>query len=324
MALFSNYYLLIRGVTGVTRIYRLPEADTIIGHDPGCAIFLDEPAVSDEHARLRYSGDGFTLQDLGSATGTILAGEKLPPTAEIQFPLQPNDRFQIGSYTLIFKAGTPPVDQEQRDEPPIDQGQAAVLTVPAMPPLKRFYPYAGEMPPGVARYSLTLLPYLPELYQLPQPLSPAHYEPAAPFDDNPDTFLARFLALFESVLLPLEWVIENFDFYLDPRTAPLEFFPWLESWYGLPACATLNEAQRRQLLYHACDLYNRKGTRPALVQIIELYTGCTPEIDDLNTEGATFLVKVKAERGRQIDDQLVKRLIDAFKPVHTTYKLTIS
>jgi phage tail-like protein len=308
---------------GVLRTYLLPDGDTVIGRDPGCAIFLDDPTVSSEHAKIRFTDNGFTLQDLGSKNGTSLAGETLPQGPSLEFPLEAGDRFQIGSYTLIFKAGTPPVEQEESDEQPSGQRQVAPLAVTAEQPVKRFYPYVGEMPPGVARYSLALLPYLPELYQPPDPFPAEHNDPTAPPDESPETFLSRFLALFESVFLPIEWVIENFDFYLDPRTAPLEFFPWLESWYGLSDTANLSEVQRRELLCHACDLYNRKGTRAALVQIIELYTGCTPVIDDLTTAGATFLVTMKAERGRQLDDKLVKRLIDAFKPVHTTYKLTI-
>jgi len=315
MALYSNYYLLIRSPEGALRTYRLPNEATVIGRDPGCAIFLNESTVSARHARLEPVEGGFALQDLGSLNGTFLAGENLGEMQGVAFPLRPNDSFRIGNHLLIFRKGMP----ASAGEP-----TAVATTAPPPPPIPRFYPYAGEMPPGLARYSLALLAYLPAIYQPAQPLQPAHYALTDGLDDDADTFLARFLALFESVALPIEWVIENFDFYLDPRTAPVEFFPWLESWYGLPATETLDETRRRRLLLHAHDLCNRKGSRPALAQLIELYTGCTPQIDDLTTSGANFRVAIKTPSGQPVDRALIERLIVAFKPVHTTYELIIT
>ncbi len=319
MALFSNYYLLIHGADGVPRTYLLPYASTLIGSAPNCDIFLDERAAIDSrHAQVDHIDAVFTLQDLGSADGTILAGENLKQTPRVPFPLRPDDSFQIGSYTLTFKAGALAQPRERFDS------RTSLPTVqPTVQPIWSFYPYVGEIPPGLARYSLALLAYLPAIYQPTYPILPAHYALPDLADGSADTLLARFLALFESVLLPIEWVIENFDFYLDPRTAPLEFFPWLESWYGLPFTDTLNEGQRRLLLLHAHELFNLKGSRTALAKIIELYTGCVPSIDDLTTVGTTFRVEIKAAAGQKIDRDLVERLLVAFKPVHTTYELTI-
>ena len=87
MALFSNYYLLIHGADGVPRTYLLPYASTLIGSAPNCDIFLDERAAIDSrHAQVDHIDAVFTLQDLGSADGTILAGENLKQTPRVPFP----------------------------------------------------------------------------------------------------------------------------------------------------------------------------------------------------------------------------------------------
>lgn len=317
MSTYSNYQLSVRG-PAERRIYPLPSASIIIGYDPACDLFLDDRAVADRHARLDYTGDGFTLTQLSVATDasvTLLENEVLIPS--IPFPLRIGETFQIGSYILRFETQTLTEDFAEVDESFSGIDQMA----------RRLYPYPGEAPPGLSRYSLTLLSYLPAIYQPERPIVTGgdtfEIDGGPEGDCSPLTFLSRFLALFESVLLPIEWLIENFDFYLAAATAPIDFFPWLESWYGLPLVADLGVEQRRQLLYHAHELYDLKGSPTALVKVIELCTGCTPTVDDLNTPGASFHVTCKAAVGQALDASVVEQLIIAFKPVHTSYKLTI-
>ncbi|MEZ4868504.1 MAG: FHA domain-containing protein [Caldilineaceae bacterium] len=310
MTTSSNYQLRVRGPEE-RRIYPLPCGETIIGYDPAAGLFLNDRTIESRHVRINEENGVFSLTNLHSESVTRLNNE--PLIAGIAFPLRIGDNFQLGSYTLTFE----------------ELARAFVTTptegtgVQAADRVARLYPYSGEVPPGVSRYSLALLPYLPTLYQTGQVI-PAEWD-SAPIltDETPATFLARFLALFESVQLPLAWLIENFQFYLDPLTAPVEFFPWLESWYGLPIVANLTADQRRQLLLHAHELYNLKGSHTALVKVLHLCTGCTPVIDDLSTPGETFRVEIKAPTGVTLDRALVEQLIIAFKPVHTSYELKI-
>ena len=46
-------------------------------------------------------------------------------------------------------------------------------------------------------------------------------------------FMGRFLMIFESVLGPMEGVIDNIAHYFDAATAPKELLPWLASWVNL-------------------------------------------------------------------------------------------
>jgi pSer/pThr/pTyr-binding forkhead associated (FHA) protein len=70
--------------------------------------FGGDPAIAPEHARVTLLGDGrVLLEDLGSATGTLVRGAAIPaPTV-----LSPGDRFQLGDQVLelveVARAATP-------------------------------------------------------------------------------------------------------------------------------------------------------------------------------------------------------------------------
>jgi pSer/pThr/pTyr-binding forkhead associated (FHA) protein/pimeloyl-ACP methyl ester carboxylesterase len=57
------------------RTLALTKEEIIIGHAASCDLILDEPGVSDLHARLRRDQYGWMIEDLGSAQGTWLGGE---------------------------------------------------------------------------------------------------------------------------------------------------------------------------------------------------------------------------------------------------------
>lgn len=175
-----------------------------------------------------------------------------------------------------------------------------------------------QLPPGLSRYSTRFLPLLPEIYQ-PTIAFADDYS-----NDSAATFLARLLALLESEFLPLAWTATNFDLLLDPRTAPDFFLPWLENWFDVGG--DWDEKARRALF----ATYLWRGTRFGLQRLLEIYTGCRPTIhdskaDDPSLETGSFRVilpftQQEIER-REINLGTIKRLIDFFKPVHTSYTL---
>ena len=61
---------------GTSRHFVLREGETrSIGRDPaGNALVLDDPRVSARHARIEWTGGGWSLSDLGSKNGTFIAG----------------------------------------------------------------------------------------------------------------------------------------------------------------------------------------------------------------------------------------------------------
>jgi hypothetical protein len=76
---------------------------TVIGRSPLCDLCLpDDPAVSSEHALIRYENDGYYLYDLGSINGTYLDGARLE--AHTRAALQGGETISLGK--TYFEFGT--------------------------------------------------------------------------------------------------------------------------------------------------------------------------------------------------------------------------
>jgi hypothetical protein len=65
-----------------------------------CDLFLDDPSVSDRHARIVRRGVLFMIIDLGSAEGTFIGTRKLYSHEEI--PLTDQDTVTIGKLKFLF------------------------------------------------------------------------------------------------------------------------------------------------------------------------------------------------------------------------------
>jgi DNA-binding winged helix-turn-helix (wHTH) protein len=80
--------------------------ENIIGRDESATLTLDFPSVSRRHARIVVSGDGATVEDLGSKNGTFLHEARLTTAV----PLNDHDELQIGSVKMtvrILHGGAP-------------------------------------------------------------------------------------------------------------------------------------------------------------------------------------------------------------------------
>ena len=171
-----------------------------------------------------------------------------------------------------------------------------------------------------------------------------------------DDFMGRFLMLFESFWKPIETQIAHIYAYFDPKMTPSRFLPWLASWLGLLLDERLSEAQQRRLLLSATSLLRRRGTKPALQEYLEIYTGGEAQIREhrasnfklgpearlgpgiaLGTQNRphsfSVLLRVPpvSSAGRDSERahlelerrRMVESLIEAEKPAHTTFTLQI-
>jgi phage tail-like protein len=282
-----------------------------IGRQAGVDVLLEHQQVSRRHAVLRCSDTECQITDLKSANGTRLNGEKLTPRVPVV--LKPGDSIQIGAFNIDFEQI--PVESSQEEveppEPPPFEEEpllGADLEVPLPPPpdypllpLPRFDP--SQPPPGLTFRSERLLGYLPGIYHT--------------------DFMASFLAIFESVLFPIEWQIDNFDLFLDPDTAPTGFLPWLANWFAMGFDSTWSEAQRRTFLKEAYSIYARTGTRDALCRLLEIYCGYVPEVDDEAEDLAPHTFRVKLRPTNSEQRKSIERLINAYKPTHTACILEV-
>jgi len=96
--------------------------------------------------------------------------------------------------------------------------------------------------------------------------------------DSVNSFLARFISVFQSIYVDLEDHMDLAPARFDPAAAPPEFLHWLAEGLAVSDSFLWSEEQLRRLLRRAVRLYRWKGTRAALCEVIELYTGRRPWI----------------------------------------------
>lgn len=305
----------------------LPFGAITIGRQPGSDLHLVDHLVSRNHARLVRSAEGCLLMDLGSANKTYVNGKKLEP--QVPTPIEPGDTIRIGPYQLRLELVpqpdvpgaepndrgssaadkvSPPVAEpapevKKRKDPAADGKIAAPPPLPPPAPVTLPEPWS-PVPDGLTIESHHLIKYLPGIYQT--------------------GFMKRFLGIFESVLVPIEWTIDNFDLYMNPTTAPVDFLSWLANWFQLTLDSDWSPKQRRMFLQEAHEIYARRGTSWALRRVLEIFTDVTPEIEDLSEDLEPFTFLVRIPNGQHhLKRAQIEALIEANKPAYTTFVLEI-
>lgn len=104
--------------------------------------------------------------------------------------------------------------------------------------------------------------YLPEIYQ----------------KEDKDSFLERYLGIFQTIYEDFNDEIREVSKNFDMETAQGDYLEWLARWLGIEDSYIWSEKQLRQLLYNGVSLYKRRGTRQGLSDFVTLYTGEPPFI----------------------------------------------
>lgn len=78
----------------------LGEGENIVGRERNVAVRIDSPSISRSHARIIVSGDGATIEDLGSKNGTALNGRRIRNAR----PIADGDRVTFGTIAGVFHA----------------------------------------------------------------------------------------------------------------------------------------------------------------------------------------------------------------------------
>ena len=86
------------------RVIGLPEGESLIGRDEGCALRIDAPRVSRRHARVVVRGPEARIEDLGSKNGILVGGRKI--TGPV--PLEDGDVIELGGARFTFHSAYGP------------------------------------------------------------------------------------------------------------------------------------------------------------------------------------------------------------------------
>lgn len=322
--------LWIRLPDGSERSVSIVQSPLNIGRTEDNDVTLPHRLVSRRHARLLFEDRQVVLIDLKSTNGTEVAGTRLTPNEP--YSLAYDEVIQIGPYTLWLEPGhqDEPADEHEAEVPaetttpeddttdaPQDEDEPAPIQVgvealpatppppsePPEPPADERYPPDDEVF-GLREERSRYLDYLPPIYE-------------------DDAFLGQFLLAFEGVFTPIEQMVDNFDLYLDPHTAPEFFLDQLAAWIGLTLDEKWPSEQRRALLAEAAELYRRRGTRWSLSRHLEIYAGVTPDITEPEDQPHHFYVELRAPRGQHVNRATIDRIIRVNTPAHATYSFEI-
>lgn len=313
----------------------LQPGNITIGRASENMLVLNADAVADFHARLFCTPEGCWIMDLVDSFGTFLNTVRLPSGE--RRALRDGDMIRIGPFFLRYsrvseQAGAP-ISPAPARSGVIDAPANAVLlpeiaaNLPTrIPPAngglaegaRRLRGNAGppRLPPGARRLTDGMSNYM-------QYLPPGYQD---------DTFLGRFLLIFESVLDPLERMIDQIHLYFDPRFIPESLLPWLATWVDLVLNENWPADRRRELIRSATNLYRWRGTRRGMSEYIRIYTGVEPTIVEPGDPGQrratavpphTFRVILEVPDTTGFDRHSLEAIIEAEKPAHTAYFLEI-
>lgn len=103
--------------------------------------------------------------------------------------------------------------------------------------------------------------YLPEVYQAALP----------------NSFMNRFISIFQYILLETENIIDNIPEKFEPFYTNKEFLSWIARWFDINEMIW-EENKLRYLINDMIDIFKSQGTKNSIIKIIEEYTGYKPVI----------------------------------------------
>lgn len=113
--------------------------------------------------------------------------------------------------------------------------------------------------------------YLPEIYQsLP-----------------PDSFMNRFVSIFQKMYSDIESTVDNIPENFEPLYTNKEFILWICRWFNINSMAW-DDSKLRYLIFNVLKIFKSRGTRKSILDVLEVYIGSKPilveKIGILNNE----------------------------------------
>ena len=93
--------------------------------------------------------------------------------------------------------------------------------------------------------NISLIRFLPDIYNS--------------LDDENNSFLKRYLWIFQHIFNDINIKLDNLHNYFNPMLAPRDFFHWLASWFSININYAIPEDKMRLLVKEAVTLYQWRG-----------------------------------------------------------------
>ncbi len=145
------------------------------------------------------------------------------------------------------------------------------------------------------------------------------------YKEEPET-LHRYLSIFQSISDDLAASVKSMERMIDPDLCDETFLSWLSTWLGLQRDYRWQERQWRDFLKQAPKLYAMSGTKEGLSDLIEIYTGKKPQIEEYNEPGKYFFFCVRIDpdaMNEGADIEVVRAIVDGYKPAHTRARVVV-
>ena len=81
----------------------MADGDNVIGRAPDAGVWIDAPAVSRHHARIRLDEASAIMEDLGSKNGSYVRGQRLTTPSR----LTDGEMIRLGPVVITFRILTP-------------------------------------------------------------------------------------------------------------------------------------------------------------------------------------------------------------------------
>jgi two-component system cell cycle response regulator len=89
-------YLIVLAGENLGQMFPVRDTETVIGRAADAAVRLKDDGVSRKHAKILHKGADVVVEDLNSANGTLLNGQRVA-----QAVLHDGDKIQVGSTTIL-------------------------------------------------------------------------------------------------------------------------------------------------------------------------------------------------------------------------------
>jgi phage tail-like protein len=260
-----------------------------VGRGEDNSLVLNHREISRQHMRVIWRDDErFLVEDLNSSNGIFFNDTRVP--SRVPQELSEGDSVRLGPFVLLL----------ERLVYPQSAPRAVRRIEGSLAPVEM----EAEHVIGVPRDKSNWIKYLPAIY------------------DN-DDFMGRYLLIMESIMSPIIWMVDNFDLYLTPDTAPSEWLEWISRWFDILLLPELPLERQRELVRQIGWLFLRRGTRAGLQRLLELYCGTSIEI--VETGNCHFFVRVLLSQSNVAapSEAAIRRLIDSQRPAFSAYTLEL-